>query len=130
MSKHFHALVWLDHREARVLHFNATEVERSLVHAHADQHIHHKANSVGSGHASVDQEYLKRVAEAIGDAGAVLITGPANAKTELMAHITRHDPALVKRISGVQAADHPDDGALLARGRAFFKFDDRMHPQR
>src|ERR1700682_1291455 len=110
MSNHFHALVWLDHREAKIFHFNATGVERSLVRAHgANQHIHHKANSVGSGHVPADQAYFERVAAAIADAGAVLITGPASAKTELMAHITRHDPALLKRISSVQAADHPDD---------------------
>ena len=51
------------------------------------KHIHHKANSIGSGHTSADHEYLHAVAESIADAGAILITGPASAKTELVKHI-------------------------------------------
>ena len=130
MSSHYHALVWIDHREAKVFQFNATEVDRATVRSsHPDLHIHHKANSGDSGHAPLDQEFFKRVAEAIAHAGAILITGPANAKTELVAYIKRTQPQLAQRISGVEALDHPSDGALLALARSFFKADDRMHPQ-
>lgn len=130
MSDHYHALIWIDHREAKVFHFNATEVDRNTIRSeHPDQHIHHKANSNDSGHAPLDNEFFMRVVEAITKAGAILITGPANAKTELVAYIKRLQPNLVERISGVQTLDHPSDGALLALGRSFFKADDRMHAQ-
>ena len=130
MSNHYHALVWIDHREARVFQFNATDVDRTTIRSdHPDQHIHHKANSGDSGHAPVDNEFLKRVTQAISEAGAILITGPANAKTELVAYIKRVQPSLAERISGVQTLDHPSDGALLALARSFFKADDRMRPQ-
>jgi stalled ribosome rescue protein Dom34 len=90
MSNHYHALVWIDHREAKVFQFNATDVDRATIRSdHPNQHIHHKANAGDSGHAAVDNEFLKRVAQAIGQAGAILITGPANAKTELAAYIKR-----------------------------------------
>jgi hypothetical protein len=82
---HYHAVVWIDHHEARVFHFSPTDVERLVLHPdHPIRHIHHKANSIGSGHASESHDYLHAVAESIADAGAVLITGPANAKTELV----------------------------------------------
>ena len=58
---------------------------------HADRpasHLHHKAGVIGSGHAPEDQEFFERIAAAIGDAGIVLITGPANAKTELLNSIS------------------------------------------
>jgi stalled ribosome rescue protein Dom34 len=130
MSSHYHALVWIDHREAKVSQFNATEVDRAVVRSsHPDQHIHHKANAGDSGHAPIDQEFFKRVAQAVSQAGAILITGPANAKTELVSYIKRTQPNLAERISGVEALDHPSDGALLALARSFFKADDRMHPQ-
>jgi stalled ribosome rescue protein Dom34 len=130
MSNHYHALVWIDHREAKVFQFNATDVDRTTIRSdHPDQHIHHKANSGDSGHAPVDNEFLKRVAQAIAQAGAILITGPANAKTELAAYIKRLQPNLAERISGVETLDHPSDGALVALARSFFKADDRMHPQ-
>jgi stalled ribosome rescue protein Dom34 len=130
MSGHYHALVWIDHREARVFQFNATEVDRAIVRStHPDQHIHHKANAGDSGHAPIDQEFFKRVAQALSQAGAILITGPANAKTELVSYIKRTQPHLAERISGVEPLDHPSDGALLALARSFFKADDRMRPQ-
>jgi len=92
MADHYHAVVWIDHHEARVFHFSPTDVEKLVLHPdHPTKHIHHKANSIGSGHASADHDYLHAVAQSIADAGAVLITGPANAKTELVKHIHHHD---------------------------------------
>jgi stalled ribosome rescue protein Dom34 len=127
MTAHYHAVVWIDHREARVFHFNAGEVERLVLHPHEPTlHIHHKANSIGSGHAAEDQEFLHQVASAIADAGTVLIAGPANAKTELVKHIHRHDPKLIERLAGIETVDHPTDASLVAHARHYFKSADRM----
>ncbi len=77
MSEHYHALVWIDHQEARIFHFNAAEVERTSVRSsHPQQHLHHKANTRGSGHAPVEEGFLERVVQALGHAGAILITDP------------------------------------------------------
>jgi stalled ribosome rescue protein Dom34 len=130
MSSHYHAIVWIDHHEARVFHFNVSEVDRLVLHPqHPTRHIHHKANSIGSGHAAEDQDFLQRVAETIADAGAVLIAGPANAKTELIKHIERHAPALSAKIVGVETVDHPTDGELVAHARRYFKADHQMEPR-
>jgi stalled ribosome rescue protein Dom34 len=130
MSEHYHAIVWIDHREAKVFHFNATDVDRVVLHSQiSGQHLHHKANTTGSGHLGVDKEFFHRVVEALTHTGALLITGPANAKTELKNYIEQQRPELAKRISGVEALDHPSDGSLVAFARKYFKADDRMHPQ-
>jgi stalled ribosome rescue protein Dom34 len=130
-TEHFHALVWIDHREAKIFHFNDSESERELVRSqHPNQHLHHKANERGSGHVPVDKDFLARVAAALATAGAVLITGPSSAKTELADYIKTKVPALAQRISGVETLDHPTDGALVNLGRKFFRADDRMHAQR
>ena len=92
--------------------------------------IHHKANSIGSGHAAEDHAFLEAVAQSIADAGAVLVTGPANAKTELIKHISQHDPRLMKIIVGVETVDHPSDGQLVAHARHYFRAEDRMLPQK
>jgi stalled ribosome rescue protein Dom34 len=81
-------------------------------------------------HASEDHDYLHAAAESIADAGAVLITGPANAKTELVKHIHHHDPKLMNVIVGVETVDHPSDGQLVAYARKYFKATDRMQPQK
>jgi stalled ribosome rescue protein Dom34 len=131
MTEHNHAVVWIDHKEARVLHFSAGDVERVLVRAHDPHvHVHHKANSIGSGHADDDARFLHEAAKAIGGSKAVLITGPGLAKTALVKHIARHDPALMDAIVGVETVDHPSDGALLAHARAYFRAADRTTPQK
>jgi stalled ribosome rescue protein Dom34 len=130
MPSHYHAIVWIDHLEARVFHFNAAEVDRLVLHPHnPTRHIHHKANTIGSGHAAEDHEFLQRVAEAVADAGALLLAGPANTKTELSKHIAKHMPALSAKIVGVETVDHPTDGELVAHARRYFKADHQVPPR-
>ena len=67
MSSHYHAIVWIDHLEARIFHFNAEELDRLVLHPHSPtRHIHHKVNTTGSGHAPEDHDFFEQVVEAIG----------------------------------------------------------------
>ena len=124
---HYHAVIWIDHREARVFHFNPSDVERLVLHPdHPTKNIHHKANSIGSGHASPDKEFLAQVTSALSDAGEVLIIGPAGAKTELAKYLREQHPAIGERIVAVEAADHPTDREIVAYAKRHF----RMAPAR
>jgi stalled ribosome rescue protein Dom34 len=124
---HFHAVMWIDHREARVFHFGREDVETLVLHPeNPARQVHHKSNTIGSGHEALAAEFLHAAAHAIADAGAVLITGPGNAKTELMAHIEKHDPKLLKIILGIETVDHPTDKQLVAYARKYFKAADPM----
>ena len=130
MNQHYHAIVWIDHHEARVFHFSPNDVEQLVLHPdHPTRHIHHKANSIGSGHDEGDRGFFKAVTESIASAGVILITGPANAKTELLKHIHDHEPRLMNAIVGVETVDHPTDAQLVAYARQYFKGTDRMRPQ-
>lgn len=127
MSSHHHAIVWIDHHEARVLHFGRDEADRVVVHPkRAHQNIHHKANTIGSGHALPDNAYLGEVTKAMEDAQEILVTGPANAKTELVRFLETHFPQVKKKVLGVETLDHPTDGQLLDHARRFFRAADRM----
>ncbi|MFN0190963.1 MAG: translational machinery protein [Aestuariivirga sp.] len=127
---HFHAVMWIDHHEARVFHFSLEDVESLVLRPdHPSRNIHHKSNTIGSGHDDLASAFLRAAAQSIADAGAVLITGPANAKTELMKHIGQHEPKLMKIILGVETVDHPSDAQLVAYARKYFKAADRMQPQ-
>jgi stalled ribosome rescue protein Dom34 len=129
MQSHFHAIVWIDHHEAKVFHFNADKVDRAVVRPHDRMvHLHTKTHTIGNGHAPVDKDFLGRVAEALAGAGTILIVGPAGAKTELANHLAAHAPELSARVAGVEAVDHPSDGELVALARRFFHASDRMHP--
>jgi stalled ribosome rescue protein Dom34 len=131
MPDHYHAVIWIDHREARVFHFSPTDSDKLTIRPDdPTKHIHHKANSIGSGHAAEDQNFLEAVAKSVADAHAILITGPANAKTELVKHIHKHEPQLMKAIVGIESADHPTDAELVAHARRYFKVEDLMLPQK
>jgi len=128
MTDLYHAIAWIDHREARIFHVNDSEVDAAVVDAHGKgHHLQHKANVTGSGHHGVDKEFFTRVIAELGQAGAILIVGPGGAKLELKNYIAAHLPQLDQRIAGVEALDHPSDAQLVALARKFFKADDRMH---
>jgi stalled ribosome rescue protein Dom34 len=130
VHRHYHAVIWIDHHEARVFQFSPSEVEKLVLHPdHPTRHIHHKANSIGSGHAPEDHNFFQAIVGAITDSSAVLITGPGNAKNELVKHIDQHAARLMKNIAGVETVDHPTDAQLVAHARHYFKTEDRMSPQ-
>ena len=129
MPTHFHAIVWIDHSQAKVFHIGLSGQDEIDLHPHlATRHIHHKANSIGSGHAGFDKEFFAQVMNAVNNAGEILIVGPANEKHELMKHIERVHPAMKLHVEGVESADHPTDGELVAHARRFLKSADRMRP--
>ena len=128
-ERHYHAVIWIDHREAPVFHFSPTDIETLVLHPNnPTRHIYHKANSIRSGHAATSPDYLHEIAESVADARAVLITGPANAKIELVEYIHRHDPKLGKVITGVETVDHPSDAQLVTYARKYLAATDRMQP--
>jgi stalled ribosome rescue protein Dom34 len=127
MSSHFHAIVWIDHSQAKVFHVGLSGEDEMVLHPHMPtRHLHHKANSVGSGHVGFDKEFLGQAMNAVSDAGQILIIGPAGAKTELAKFIRDKDPKIGDRIVAVQAADHPTDREIAAYAKQYFK----MHPAR
>ena len=131
MPTHFHAIVWIDHSQAKVFHIGLSGEDEVIVHPHMPtKHLHHKANSIGSGHATADKDFLHAVIHAVADAGAVLIAGPGNAKAELVKHIHEHDPKLMKLIAGVETVDHPSDAQLVAYARHYLGAADKMTPQK
>jgi hypothetical protein len=124
---HYHAVVWIDHSEAHVIHFSPDEVEQFVVHPHHPHHkVHSTAGTLGAGKAPVDKDYLHRVAQALLGAEEILIVGPAQAKLQLVKHIHAHEAALVAKLIGVETVDHPSDAQLVAYARKYFRAKDRM----
>ncbi len=122
MQPHFHAIVWIDHEQARIFHVGLSGTDQIDLHPHLQtRHIHHKANSIGAGHVHEDRELMNGVADAVSDAGEILIIGPAGAKTELAKYLREHKPRIGERIVGVEAADHPSDRQIVALAKKHFR---------
>ena len=120
-----HAVIWIDHSEAHVIHFDAEASESEVVKTKSTHpHLHHKSGSTGAGHAGSDKGYLHAVIEAVADANEILVVGPGKAKLEFLRHADKHDPKIAAKIVGVETVDHPTDRQLLAYARkAFVRID-------
>ncbi len=128
--KNYHAVVWLDHREARIFFFDRHSVAEIDLATHSpNHHLHHKAGSISGKRAPADQHFYHGVLEALQPAQEWLILGPGSAKLELVKHVHEHDHALSDRIVGVETSDHPTDKQIVAHARTYFKAADRMRPQ-
>jgi hypothetical protein len=125
--EHAHAVAWIDHREAHIIHFNLAATAEATVKPHTPhRHLHHKSGTVGSGHDKPDAAYLAGVGNALADANEILVVGPANAKLELMHYLKAHLPAVAAKVVGVETVDHPSEGELLKFAHKFFTGMDRM----
>jgi hypothetical protein len=130
MPGHYHAVVWIDHHEALIIHFNAdTADEQRIRPADPPKHLHIKSGAPSGTHIRDDPQFYRDVAAAIADAHEVLVTGPSTAKAELVKHFHKHAPQLIERVAGIETLDRMTDNQLLAAARRFFAQADRMRPQ-
>jgi len=125
---HYHAVVWLDHHEAKIFHFNAEAAEKAVLHPHSSGQVHSHAGPRGGIKATLDKDYMNKIAADLDSAGEILVVGPGQAKLEFIRHVHQHKPLLEKKILSVETVDHPSDGQLLAYARKYFKKADRMLP--
>ena len=124
---HLHAIVWIDHTKAIVMHISPDDVEKSTIEpSHPSHKVHAHAGTLGSGRTPDDQDFLHRVAASLQGAKEILIVGPAQAKLQLVKHIHAHDAELVDKVVGIETVDHPTDGQLVAFARKYFLAKDKM----
>jgi stalled ribosome rescue protein Dom34 len=124
-----HAVVWLDHREARIFLLDREGFELATISTELPHHqTHNKAGTIDGKRAAPDQSYYEEIVTALEPVAEWLIVGPSSARDELANHIRSNDSQLALRIDGVEPADHPTDREIVAHARAFFKAADRMLP--
>ncbi len=123
----YHAVVWLDHSEARVFHINAESVEKTKILAsNPHPRLHRKGGVVGSGRLNEDPNFFKQIMNALQGAQEILLIGPAFAKIEFLKYVQKHNTALSKCITGCKNLDHVSDQTIVDSARVYFKALDRM----
>lgn len=127
----YHAVIWLDHRLAKIIGFNLRSSDWVAweIHGHGDAHIHHKAGVVGAGHETDDPVFFRAIANKISDFREVLVVGPAETKKAFVTYLGRERPNQALRVAGSEALDRRTNGELADYARDFFKRADRMTPQ-
>jgi hypothetical protein len=121
---HAHAVVWIDHLIAKIFPMGEAGVGEVVVHAHPSSlHLHHKANTVGSGHAAEDKSFLPTVAQSLRFCRDILIVGPGTEKTALLHYLQENRKDLAATALHAEAVDHPTDREVIALGRRRFRLD-------
>jgi stalled ribosome rescue protein Dom34 len=122
-----HAVVWIDHQEARVFHVEPQATEETTVLAPQHHlHRHPKGRGDAKDHPDDARHFFSSVARTLDGADAILIVGPASAKLEFFRYVHEHERRLEAQVVGIETADHPTDGQIVARARSYFKASDRM----
>ncbi len=67
-----HVVIWVDHREAHVLYFDAS-LNQMIKADSAHPHLHHKANEIGSGNAPDEHAFFHKVISAVKDVHEILL---------------------------------------------------------
>ncbi len=119
--------IWIDHKEARIIHVNPNKVDEMTV--TAPQHVHHKHPKGPEGakeHPDDAKRFFHEVARSLEGAEEILIVGPSTAKLEFIRYVHQHEHALEAKIVGIETVDHPTDGQLVAYARKYFKLSDRI----
>ena len=129
MPGRYHAVVWIDHRHARIFHFSADDADKIVVHAERPIREYKRGEKQAGRPLAEDQRFLEEVTEAVADAEAILVVGPSDDKHEFVKHIQRVHPNMMVKVEGVEAAEQPGEGELVAHARRFVKATHRIRPQ-
>src|SRR5690242_5920925 len=103
MPGHNHAVVWIDHKRARVFHFNIDEADRSVVRDHVVRDLHAREPRDGK-RIGENKPFFEDVAKGIADAGAILIVGPAQEKDFFAKFLAEKHPAIRAHVEGAGRA--------------------------
>ncbi len=117
-----HAVVWIDHKEARIFEVDAAQVGGAVVKA-AGPHIHrHPVDQEVRvrNHPDDEPRFFREVARALSADAQVLVVGPSTTKMHFLRYAHQHDRDLDGRIVGVETADHPTGPQLVAHLRNYF----------
>jgi len=121
MTVHNHAIVWVDHRIAKIFYLGLDVVDQRTICADLPtEHLHHKANTVGSGKAHDDSTFFPRIDDALQHSKEILIVGPGNEKTVLLKYLEQGERAPKGRAVRAEPCDHPTDREIIALGRQHF----------
>ncbi len=109
-----HAVIWIDHKEAHVLQFDAEHVTASNVKAST-----HPTRQHGST-VRTEHEFFGHVCDALAGSPKVLVVGTHTAQDDFKHYVNKHRPETAKHVAGYETGDYPTQNQLVAKGRQYF----------
>jgi stalled ribosome rescue protein Dom34 len=122
-----HAVVWVDHHEARVFHVHPDSTDETTVLA-PQHHIHRHPKGRGEPREHPDdaRRFFAEVVKRLDTVDEILIVGPSSAKDELSQYMKDHEAIAAAKVVGIESADHPTGGQIVVSARRYFRGIDRL----
>ncbi len=122
MTERNHAAIWIDHLQARIFYIGLSGVDSVIVHSHlSTQHLHHKADVIGSGHVGEDKVFHENIEKAIEKSEDILILGPSTEKAALKHYLDGRGFSAAHAVT-VQPAEQMTDHEIIALAKQHFHF--------
>jgi hypothetical protein len=119
--------LWIDHNKAVIVSITNNVEERRIITSHMEHYVRHSSNVPGDGSAEDVRdrrfwnhlgEYYDKVIAHIGDAKAIQIFGPGEAKHELKKRL--ESEGMLDNIVSVDEAERLTDRQIAVRVRERF----------
>jgi stalled ribosome rescue protein Dom34 len=114
-----HAIVFLDHHQARIFHLDGSSPGSWKLSEASKRETDHRHHS--DGKKPSHEAFFHAVAQGLRNAREILVVGPGTAKSEFKHHLESHDSAIDKHVVGVESVDHPNEAQLIALAKRRFK---------
>src|SRR4029079_628539 len=103
-----HAIVWLDHLNARIFAFSDGDGETIPIESQSEQRqLHRKSGKPGSAHAPDEVALFGEIVAAVADVREILITGPGTAKLAFRRYVEQRNNELAQRTVGAEPTNNP-----------------------
>jgi stalled ribosome rescue protein Dom34 len=116
----FHAVVWIDHHNAKILQFDAAHIELKKVQAHT-----HYTRQHGS-EVRDEHEFFGEVCDDLTKIRQIVVAGSHTAHSDFRHYVTKHRPHLLVQIIGWELVDHPTEAQLVVMSHKYFVEHDVM----
>ncbi len=110
----FHAVLLIDHHTAKVLQFDAQQVEIETVFEKTVYTRQHNSE------VRTEHEFFSEVCNALNGISEILVVGSHMAQADFRHNIEKHHTSVAKRVVGWETVDHPTDPQLVAFARHYF----------
>ena len=114
-----HSVIWIDHFEAHIIHFDVDSSQQGTVNAQPT-HLHMHSDSAGNHGVADNARFFNKIIDALHDSIEILLMGPDSAKDEFMKYAEKFNRPLSEKIVATLTDEHPTDPQLLAFARKYF----------
>jgi stalled ribosome rescue protein Dom34 len=119
--------VWIDHHKAVIVNISGDEVSSTTLSSDVAPHPRYAGSQEGGGEKKYEERhqhdldrYYDQVISRVGEADALLVIGPGEAKRELKERLGRSSLRLKKTVA-VESADKMTEPQIVARVKEHYQ---------